>query len=109
VSRQLTARETAALRVIFDYSAPGATSGAAPFDLVMGVRRELGGSPVEITQPGVFLSVASLRRKNLVARVTGSAPVQYRVTQLGIKALDGDRAGTWIARVTRGPASERQP
>lgn len=95
MSRQLSERETAALRTIL-HDDPHGSNG---LDLVRGIRERLGSiSPADVTPAGVHRTAASLCRKNLAWRA-GTAKMQwYKITRDGRRALDGDQAGRWIAR-----------
>lgn len=92
MSKQLSERETAVLRLIEKHSAH-ADGGATGDDLEHGLR-ELVATP---TAAGAHQTAASLCRKGLAWRAGTSKLQWYRITQHGRHALKGE-GGQWVAR-----------
>jgi len=95
MAKQLSERETAALRSIEKRTTgpastgPGATRDELHLDMSV--------AGFAVIPQGAQRTAESLARKNLAWRVDPLV-LQWRITQSGLKALAGDVSGVWVAR-----------
>lgn len=93
MTRFLSDKESALLRIIAAVSGPGEYPASGPYLVA-----ELARCGIETSESGAHRTAASLVRKDLAWRA-GTPKLQwYKVTETGRRALRGDVAGAWKAR-----------
>lgn len=94
MAAELSARESAVLRLIAKRSAGSTRGGATGLDLTAGLER----AGFSATSKVAHHVAANLVEKGLASRAGTPKLQRYRVTDAGLRVLDGDRLAPWIAK-----------